>query len=277
MAVVSINDVLREEILESLEGSEAILAKTILDLTSYVKPGADRVSIPNVAGLALSDITSGSRATAGGMTQTASVLLLNNVKQVPEYISYANGIQAALDQKEAFLAHAPNIFVQGVESAICNKLLTASSMDFDSYAVGSGSFNIADISKAKRFMDEARVPKSDRYMAVNAEGMEILSTFQEFQDGQKSLSTEALKEGVVSRVKGFNVVQSEDIPGTGATLKVLFYHRSAVAFALQTSVEFVESMIPEYGEEFVALRGIFGVIDCDNAAGAGKRKIVMSC
>ena len=36
-------------------------------------------------------------------------------------------------------------------------------------------------------------------------------SFSEFEDGSKGLSAEALRDGVVSRVKGFNVVQSEDV------------------------------------------------------------------
>lgn len=277
MAILSISDVLRQEVLESLEGSESILIKTITDLTPNVRPGSDRVSIPNVTGLALSSVSSGSRASAGGMTNVASVLVLDQVKQVPEYINYANGVQSALDMKSSYLAHAPKVFAQGIEAAIATKLLTANAGDFDSASATAGIFAIADIALAKKKMDAARVPYNDRYLAVNAEGMSVLASMSEFQDGTKSLSTEALNQGIVSRVKGFNVVQSEDISGTGATLKVLFYHKSAVAFALQDGVTFVEQMDEAYGQEFVALRGIYGAIDCDNASNLGKRKIVMTC
>lgn len=126
-------------------------------------------------------------------------------------------------------------------------------------------------------MDQAKVPAKDRYMAVNAEGMEILASMPEFEEGQKSLSPEALREGVVSQVKGFKVKQSEDISGTGATLKVHFYHKSAVAWALQDGMKFVEEMKESQGREFVALRGIFGCVDCDNASNNGTRKITLLC
>ena len=277
MAILSINDVLRQEILESLEGSESILVKSVIDLTSQVKPGSDRTTIPNVTGLALSSVSSGSRASAGGMTTTGSVLLLDQVKQVPEYINYANGVQSALEMKSSFLAHAPKVFAQGIEAAIAAKLATASAGDFDSASATAGVFAIADIALAKKKLDQAKVPYNDRWMAVNAEGMSVLASMQEFQDGQKSLSPEALRQGAVSQVKGFKVIQSEDITGTGATLKVHFYHKSAIAFALQDGVNFVEQMDEAYGQEFVALRGIYGVIDCDNASNLGKRKITMLC
>lgn len=276
MAILSLNEILRNEVLESLQGSESVLIKTITDLTADAKPGSDRVTIPNVTGLALSNVVGGTRATSGGMTTTGDALLFDQSKQVPEFISYADGMDSAVDLKAAFIKNAPKVFAQGIEAAIAAKLATASADDFDSASATAGQFTITDIAKAKKKMDTARVPKTDRYMAVNAEGMEVLASMSEFQEGQKSLSPEALREGVVSQVKGFKVVQSEDVGGTGAANKVHFYHKSAVAFALHSALEYVDSDIPEYAQYFIALRGKYGAKDCDNASGAGKRKITMS-
>jgi len=277
MAILSLNDILRDEVIQSLQGSDLILSKTITDLTPKVKVGSNTVTIPNVVGLSLSNVVAGTRATSGGMTTTGDALLLSSSKQVPEYISYADGMDSAVDLEAAFISVAPRVFAQGLEAAIATSLVTASSLDFDSVSAVAGVFAITDIAKAKKKLDGARVPKSDRYMAVNADGMEVLASMQEFQDGQKSLSPEALREGVVSMVKGFKVVQSEDIAGTGATLKVCFYHKSAVAFALHSAIEYIKSDIPEYAQFFIALRGKYGVKDVENVAAAGVRKITMSC
>lgn len=275
-ATVSINEVLRQEVLEYLGGAEAVLVKTIMDLSPFVTIGADRVTIPNVLNLNKGDITSGSRA-AGSTRETASsVLLLNQAKRVWDYISYKEGKQSALDLKASFLANAPKEYAKLIEDAIATSLLTANAADFNSGT--NGKFLVSDISKAKKLMDQAKIPASDRYMAVNAEGMEILAGFDIFEEGQKSLSPEALRQGVVSIVKGFKVVQQENTGfGTAATLKVVFYHKSAVAYAPQSEMEYVEQMDQTYAEEFVALQGLFGCTDVDNAANAGVRKIVMSC
>ena len=278
-AVLALNLILRDEVLKALEGSDSVLIKTILDLTSKVAPGMDRVQIPIVSGLSLEDITSGTRVTAGqsNMTFASSTLLLDQVKQVPQYIDYEQGLDSALDIKAAFIDSAPAIYAQGIEAAIGVKLATAAANDFDSSSAVAGVFDIDDIANAKKLMDIAKVPLSDRWMAVNADAMEILSSFTEFEDGSKSLSDEALKQGVVSQVKGFKVVQSEDVgSNTAASNEVHFYHRSACAFALQDGIRFIEEMNESYGQEFVALRGKYGVIDVDNAAAAGVRKITMA-
>ncbi len=276
MADQSIHDVLKQEVLEYLGGSQAVLAKTVLDLTDKVKEGSDRVTIPYTSGYSKGDVpTNGSDASASGRSTSGSVLILDQVKQVYDYIGYAEGIQAANDLKENFLNAAPMEYVEMIEEIIAAKLATASANDQVSET--SGTFTIDDISKAKKLLDQAKVPAKDRYMAVNAEGMEILAKMSEFQEGQKSLSPEALREGVVSQVKGFLVKQSEDITGTGATLKVHFYHKSAVAFGLQDKMQFIQEMKHSQGREFVALRGLFGCVDCDNASNNGVRKITLLC
>lgn len=278
-AVLSLNKILQDEVLNALEGSDSILIKTILNLTSKVGKGMDRVQIPIVSGLALQDITSGTRvaASASSMTFGSSTLLLDQVKQVPQYIDYNQDLNSALDIKAAFIDSAPRIYAEGIEVAIAAKLATTSANDFDSTSATAGVFDIDDIANAKKLMDEGKVPYNDRWMAVNASAMEILASFTQFEDGSKSLSEEALKAGVVSQVKGFKVVQSEDVgSATAASNEVHFYHRTACAFALQDGIKLVEQMDESFGQEFVALRGKYGVIDVDNAGGAGKRKITMA-
>lgn len=277
MAILSMNEILSNEVLENLEGSEAILVNSVMNMTASVKPGADRVTVPKVSGYALASITSGSRAASDSVTTTGTVLLLDQVKQVHEYVSWANGIDSKVDLQSAFIANSPKYYVKGIEALIAAKLATASALDFDSASATAGVFSVSDIAKCKKLLDQNNVPKTERFLSVNAEAMEILSSFAEFQDGSKSLSAEALRMGIVSMVKGFNVIQSEDIAGTGATLKFHAYHKSAVAFAQHAGLEFINKDIEEYGESFMALRGKHGCIDLDNASGSGVRKITVLC
>lgn len=267
MAHLTIGKILSDKVQQFLGGSEAVLIKTILDLTSSVEEGKESVTIPRIAGLALKDVASGgNRQTAGGMSSSGDVLALNQVKEVPEYISYANGKDAAINLKKAFTDAAPGVYVQGVEKIIAaelTKVLTANKLT----AKIDGSDIVTKIASAKKTLDKLKVPKTGRFLAVDADGMEILAATPAFQDGSKSLSAEALKLGVVSQIKGFNIVQSEDVE-RGATDKVQMYayHSSHVAFALHGAMEFIDKDIEEYGECFLSLRGKYGskVLDSGN-------------
>ena len=274
MAVLKMNEILRNDIQEYLDGSESVLIKTITDLTSKFTKGTERVTIPKVSGLALRDVpTGGTAQTAGGMTQTGDELICDQKKEVPEYIEYGDDQDSALRMEDAFLSAAPRVFAEGMESEIATGLNTSAYNDStaDDHEFNSGtanSFGIEDIAKAKKLLDKAKVPKKDRYLAVNADGMEILASMSEFQEGQKALNDEALRQGVVSLVKGFKVVQSEDV----ASDKVLCYHKSALAFAVHDSVKYIKQEIANEGRTFLSLRGKYGAKQLDG----GRRNVVIT-
>jgi len=260
MAVLSLSEILRNDIQSYLGGSDSILIKTIQDLSSRVGKGMDRVQVPLISGLATSDVASGTKQSADSVTFTADVLLLDQVKESYMYISFEENEESAIDIKAAFLEAAPRQIANAMEVAIAAQLASASTNDFDSASDTAGVFAIDDIANAKKLMDQAKVPTSDRYMACNSDAMELLASFSEFEDGSKGLSPEALRDGVVSRVKGFNVVQSEDVgSNTAGDNEIHFYHREAVAIALQREVHFVEQREESYGQEFIAIRTKYGV------------------
>lgn len=260
MAVLSLSEILRNDIQEYLGGSDSILIKTIQDLSSRVSVGMDRVQVPLISGLAASNVAAGTKQSADSVTFTSDVLLLDQSKESYMYISFTESLNSAVDIKAAFLQAAPKEIAQAMEVAIAAQLAGASTNDFDSSSATAGVFDIDDIANAKKLMDQAKVPYSDRYLACNADAMEILAGFTEFADGKNTLSNEALREGIVSKVKGFNVIQSEEVGSTtAANNEVHFYHRSACAFAMHKEVHFVEQREESYGQEYIAVRSKYGV------------------
>ncbi len=259
MAILSLSEILRNDIQAYLGGSDSILIKTIQDLSSRVAVGMDRVQVPLISGLATANVASGTKQSADSVTFTADVLLLDQSKESYMYISFQESMDSAVDIKAAFLQAAPREIAKGIEAAIAAQLAGASTNDFDSVSASEGVFAIGDIANAKKLMDIDKVPASDRFMACNADAMELLSSFTEFADGKSTLSNEALRDGIVSRVKGFNVVQSEDVGSTTPANNVIhFYHRSAVAVAMHREVHFVEQREESYGQEFIAVRTKYG-------------------
>ena len=266
MAILSMEDILRNDVQEQLAGSASVLIKTIMNLSSKAKTGSDTITIPRASGLSLTSVVAGTRSAGTGYTFAGDSLLLDQPKEVAHNIAWADGLDSAVDIEQSFWEGAPKVFAEGVETLIATALETASADDFNSGAVAS--FTIDNIANAKRLLDEANIPKSGRYMAVNAAEMEVLAGLQEFEDGSKSLSAEALRQGIVSQVKGFNVVQSEDVN----TNKVYFYHQDAVAFALHVSMEAISVEDKQYAQKFLSLRGKYGA----KALDAGVRKLTMT-
>ena len=267
MAILSMEDILKDEDQSFLGGSEAVLVKTIMDMTSKTRIGANTVTLPRVSGLVLKDIaTGGTRQTGGGMTHVGDQLLLNQNKEVPEFLAWSDEIDSNVDLERSFLDAAPRVFGQGLEVIIATQLATASAGDFNSGILNS--FTVANIANAKKVLDLAKIPLSERFLACNADSMEILAGFQEFEDGSKSLSDEALRQGIISQIKGFNVVQSEDVSST----ELHCYHKTAVAFAMHAKMSLVSEVMPSYAQKFIALRGKYGAKVLD----AGVRKLTIT-
>lgn len=271
MAILSMNEILSNDVQSYLGGADLVLVNSIMNLTSKAQPGKDRVTIPRISGLSLDDISDGTtEATGGAMTTAGDALIFDQSKEVAEYILWDDNIESSVDLKASFADAAPKEYAQGIENAIYTALATSEEAG---HAFNSGvlnSFTVANLGTAKKLLDKAGVPKSGRTCAVNAEGMEILAATQEFQDGQKSLSDEALKEGIVSRVKGFNVKQSDT--SSFADTVVLCYHESAVAFGAQKEMSFIQEKQESFAREFISLRGKYGVKRLD----LGKRNVVIT-
>ena len=258
MAILTMNEVLANEVQQYLAGSDTVLIKTILDLTSRAKKGVSSVAIPRIAGLALKDVSTGDKQTAGGMTSASDTLTFDQVKEVPEFITYKDDMDSALQLKAAFVNAAPRVFTEGIETILATELVKGAAGNAVAAKI-DGSDIITKIGEAKKKLDKQKCPKSDRFLAVNADGMELLAKTSEFQDGSKALSAEALKLGVVSQVKGFFVVQSEDIPlSAGSKVQMVAYHRSHVAFGLHGEMRYIDKEIEECGQFFLSLRAKYG-------------------
>lgn len=272
--LLSRNNILAKKVQSQLAGSDAVLIKSIMDLSGEAEIGDDRVTIPRMSGLTLKSITQGTRAVGDVYNTDGDALLLNQSKEVSTYFGYTDEANSTVNRQDQFFMGAPRIYAQGIELLIAAQLEVSGPNDFASSEsgaatpVGEFTFNIKDIAKAKRLLDAQKVSKIDRWLALNAAGMEVLASTQEFQDGSKSLSAEALKMGVVSQVKGFNVIQSEDVSDG----KINCYHREAVAFAIHKQMNSVVKDIEEFSEVYVALKGKYGSKLLDG----GKRKVTIS-
>lgn len=113
----------------------------------------------------------------------------------------------------------------------------ASSTQVDENVGGTNSgLNVAKLRRAKRLLDAAGVPSSDRTFVINANGLEDLLG-EEKSTSIDYASVKALVNGEVNTLLGFNFVMIEDrdeggIALTGNLRKNFAYHKSAIGLAV---------------------------------------------
>jgi N4-gp56 family major capsid protein len=83
-------------------------------------------------------------------------------------------------------------------------------------------------------LTKSKVPTEGRWIIVPPEYYALLLKDDRFVDASKSGSTDALRNGMVGRAAGFNVLQSHNVPNTtGTKYKLMFGTSMAISLAVQ--------------------------------------------
>ncbi len=127
---------------------------------------------------------------------------------------------------------APQVraLVEDFENTVAGALAGATYVHEVSYnAAGSG--DIADPRKvaiqARKLLNQSNVPAGGRYWIVGSEVSAAIASYDDLLDVDTSGMSEAVREGVVGRLAGFTIVESNALDGDES----YFVHNSAVALA----------------------------------------------
>lgn len=96
-------------------------------------------------------------------------------------------------------------------------------------ADGSGA--LAVVGRARKVLNDRKVPFADRWLAVGTEIAEDILNLKELTDASQSGSDGALREGIIGRLRGFAVVEDPALPADQGVA----YHRDAFAHVTRPS------------------------------------------
>jgi hypothetical protein len=263
-----------QQIVQDFLTDEAVIITSIMNLTSQVRPGAKSVGIPKIAGLSALDVKEdGNDQSAGGMTVDADVLLLNQFREVPDYILETGDLQSTVDLKNAFFDAAPRVFAEDMEAKLYTEMFSgASTSSPDHLLQMSGTANIiptlADIRLASELLDVQKVPSGDRFMVVTPKIKTALLSIDDIADASKSGVASPNVTGQFSEIYGIKLLVSNQV--TADTC--LVYHKSSAAYAWQKTLRVIDQVDEPKAQTFVSVRGFWGRKTLD----AGKRMVAFS-
>ena len=96
-----------------------------------------------------------------------------------------------------------------------------------------GANGLAVVTKARRTLNERKVPFADRFLAVGTGVAESLLNLKELTSVAESGADGALREGIIGRLRGFTVIED---PALADDFGVA-YHRDAFAHVTRPSRE----------------------------------------
>jgi len=104
-------------------------------------------------------------------------------------------------------------------------------------------------------LDENKIPRSDRWIVVNAKIKALLIKSDEFTKAVESAFKDVIQKGLIGWIAGFEVYQNQQVAGDNATgYYILAGHKSAITFVMEYQQSKVEDDITgEFGKRYKAL------------------------
>lgn len=269
----TVEEIVSAEIQDVLTAS-LVVPGTIMDMSASVGPGMDKLKIPRFSNFTVVTKSSGTDLTSATQTFSTDDLDLDLHQAIAFTIEDIAELQSKINVSQEFVNQAGRDLAAKIDDEVINQASDgmALSANISSaapdhiIAFDSGStLTKADILSARELLNEANVPMSDRTLLAAPSQESALMAISEFTRVDESGGSQALRNGMIGRLFGFDVVVSSQAPDSDGPL---FYHRSTSAFARQQAVRVrSQQEVLKVGEDWV-LDHIYGF---KNGLDSGKR------
>ena len=226
------------------------------DITQY----GDTVHINNVGDVTISDYTKDTDSTATQvLTGSDTSLLINQAKKYDFTVDDIDGAQNKLDAANAAMGRA----AYGLADALDSYVASLNSGVAAANIVGLGNSTTPVVPTkttiygyfvtAGELLDNANVPRADRYVVVPPWVYSLLLNSSEFISAS-NLGDDVKQSGAIGAVAGFNVYVSNNVPNTtGAKYKVMFGHPWAITLAEQLMKPEIKRHYLRLGDQYRGL------------------------
>lgn len=227
---------------------EAKLRPTVVDRSDMAMKGIKSIDLPRFD----SSFSGPAAQNPDGVTETAGQTLdfavdtidlsdwTSIVYKIPDRVSK----QTRINLEAELAASAGKDYGNYVDDQIIAQLKLATAthlVGLDSNAAGAGTaLTLEDISRARRLLNRANAPQSDRWMVIPPELEEDMINLDNFRTANQYGSRTALMDGEVGQVYGFRIIVHNGL----AANEFLAYHKEACAIAIQQDVQFESRRLP---------------------------------
>ena len=225
----------------------------VTDLTPLVEDQTAHVlHVPNYTGLSVVDL---SGATSQTTSNTPIDITFNKEKCIPVTIGRNVSGQTEVNFFDRYTSNAGALIPADWDKQIVTAIFAAKA----STAIAGAAFTEAEILAARSALNAAGAPIEGRYLIVGPTLEAGLYGLTNFISADRVGGTDAVKNGFIGRVYGFNVILYNDMPAAAAKDQAIFLQSSAVCFAAQKTIDvMVGTDATKYADvvNFVSLYGV---------------------
>lgn len=220
-------------ILESFKAAQSIIPTLNKQYEGEIAAG-NTVKITGITTPAIQDYSANRTLTIDALSDSTQSLLINQEKAISFKVDDIDRVQAA-GSFEPVTADAGLALAEDAEAYVLSQL-KANGTSAGTSAITTASHAFAAIGAIRQALSKAKVPASQRYLAVSPEFASLLlAEGSKLTSAADSGSAGEIRNGVIGSVLGFTVIEHPLLTHTANRPAAIGYHGPSVAYAGQLS------------------------------------------
>ena len=212
-----------------------VMASKVKRYDTDVADSGSKVHIPFVSNLVTTAVADNTAVTFQAPTETEVVLNLNRQYESSFNIGDKLSAQTAYDLGKLYSEKIGYALAEKIETDLTSLYSVMSQSTGD----GTAEITEANIARALLYLDNAKVPQTDRHFVVRPSVMYSLrqiADFTEYQMTGKDGVQAGGSNGMVMNAYGLDITMTTTIVSTSNHAQNLLFHRNAFALAIQKDV-----------------------------------------
>lgn len=236
-----VNNLKQEQILAAMIVKElsksTVIAPTLINVSNQFAKGKTKASIPTAGALSVENTPKDGNELEGSDREYDKLPLeIDQYKTVAEYVYDLDDFESTLDLIADFYADAPQALSETLETdlvAVMRAAGLASGKKFQLAGTDNEAITLDQIGLLNEQMSTAKVPKSNRYLAVSPRQARIIRSFDAVRNASAFGNSNAIQKGFVAEIEGFMVIESNDL----TAFEVMAYHSATAAYGVGKEVK----------------------------------------
>ena len=229
---------------------QAKLAATITDYSSLAVPGAASIELPRSGGFSVGSKSENTKVDSQIVTWEADTISLDQHRVIQFVLEDKAAIQSNVATVKDAIMKATKALALDMDTKIIVELRLASSSAPDHLIKFTDTTNedieLGDILAARKLLIDQNIDPRECFMGVGSDQEKFMLAIDNFISAEKYGSNEPILNGEIGRIYGMKVIVH-----TGFNQEALFWHPSAVGFAIQQGTRFqTESALSDLGTRY---------------------------
>ena len=229
---------------------QAKLAATITTFSSLAVPGAASIELPRSGGFTVGSKSENTKVDSQIVTWEADTISLDQHRVIQFVLEDKAAIQSNVATVKDAIMKATKALALDMDTKIIVELRLASSSAPDHLIKFTDTTNedieLGDILAARKLLIDQNIDPRECFMGVGSDQEKFMLAIDNFISAEKYGSNEPILNGEIGKIYGMKVIVH-----TGFNQEALFWHPSAVGFAIQQGTRFqTESALSDLGTRY---------------------------